>query len=103
FDVFTLDLESRKLEKVFDYDGNCTVLQWLDDEHLLINIPETNIDSAIYKLNMASGALTRIGQVEPKARYQSLNVTKDQTGGYVLTDAGEETLYISRFSFAEPE
>lgn len=103
FDVFTLDLESRKLEKVFEYDGNCTVLQWLDDEHLLINIPETNIDSAIYKLNMASGALTRIGQVEPKARYQSLNVTKDQTGGYVLTDAGEETLYISRFSFAEPE
>src|SRR5699024_6837193 len=45
FDIFILDLASGETETVFKRDGNCKVLNWLaDGEHLIIEIPTTNID-----------------------------------------------------------
>lgn len=104
FDVFVQDVATKETEKVFQFDGNCVPLSWLPDgEHMLINIPETNIDQAIYILNVKTGQTTRVGKEGTFARYQSFALTQDGKGGYVLTDLGEETLYLSRFSFEQPD
>jgi dipeptidyl aminopeptidase/acylaminoacyl peptidase len=103
FDVFIMNIMTQETKKVFEYDGNCLPVKWLPDgEHILINLPETNIDQAIYILNIFSGIRTRLGDEDKRARYQSVELTKDGKGGYILTDLAEETLFLSQFSFDQP-
>lgn len=103
FDVFIVDIATKEVKEVYRYDGNCTPLSWIDQDHLLISISESNIDSAIYRLNINTKEKTRIGVEHNPARYQSLVMMKNKEGGYVLTDFGEETLYVSRFTFEHPD
>lgn len=104
FDIYVVDVASGETEKVFEYDGNCTPICWHPSgELLVINIRETNIDSAMYLLDIASGEKQRIGNEQISARYESIQIMADGSTGYVLTDAGEETLYIGKFSFDQPE
>lgn len=103
FDIFMMDVTTKDMKKIFTYDGNCTPLKWLNDnKHILISMQETNIDQAIYMLNIYTGQITRIGAEDRRARYQSVQLMKDAQGGYILTDLGEETLYISQLSFDQP-
>lgn len=103
FDVFIVEVATKEIREVFQYDGNCTPLSWLDQDHLIIDIPESNIDSAIYRLNIHTKEKTRIGEDHYPARYQSPVMMKSKEGGYVLTNLGEETLYLARFTFEHPE
>lgn len=103
FDVFVVDVATKEKKKVFENDGNCIPLKWLPDgEHIVINLPVTNIDRALYILNIHSGKRTRLGVENKRARYQSIELSKKNNGGYILTDLGEETLYLSHFSLNEP-
>ncbi|HEX7064997.1 MAG TPA: S9 family peptidase [Bacillales bacterium] len=104
FDVFVQDVLTKEVETVFQFDGKCVPLSWLQDgEHILISIAETNIDNAIYILNLITNEITRIGKKETPASYQSIELTKDGKGGYLLTDSGEETTYLCRFFFDHPD
>ncbi|WP_243292225.1 S9 family peptidase [Bacillus sp. FJAT-47783] len=103
FDVYIQDITNKKTDVVYRFDGKCIPLRWLPDgENILIEIPETNIDQAIYILNIETGKTTRVGKSDMPARYQSIEITKDGKGGFMLTDLGEETLYLSRFSLDCP-
>ena len=104
FDVFVVDVATKEKKKVFKNDGNCVPLKWLPDgKHIVINLPETNIDRALYILNIDSGERKRLGVDDQRARYQSVEFLNDHNGGYILTDLGEETLYLSRFSLDKPD
>lgn len=103
FDVYTLDVESCEEKKVFQYDGNVTPVCWHPSgKHLIIQMKETNIDSALYILHIETGEKQRIGDETISARYDGIDIAKDGKTGYVLTDAHEETLYIGQFSFDHP-
>ncbi|WP_251551132.1 alpha/beta hydrolase family protein [Neobacillus muris] len=103
FDVFIVDIESKESKTVFQFDGNCDVLSWIDQEHLLISITESNLDNTIYCLNLETNEKMRIGNSQVTAGYKNVLIRKNKTGGYLLTDKGEETYYLSSFSFEEPD
>lgn len=103
FDVFIMDLATGEINTVFENDGNCTPLSWLSDgEHILLEFPTTNIDSEIYKLNIASGDLVRIGVENKDARYKSLALKPGHEEGFMLTDIDAETMYVAYFSMDKP-
>lgn len=103
FDVFTVNVDTKEVNKVYSFDGNCTPLSWIDQENIFISISESNIDSTIYRLNIKTNERTRIGEENVLARYQSIVMLKNKEEGYVLTDFREETVYVARFSFQHPD
>lgn len=102
FDVWIVDVHTGECRIVFEYTANCVPLQWVDDETLLIRIQETNLNNAIYMLNIHTGEQKRIGPDHPSARYESVVITGQGNRGYVLTDLNEETLYVASFATADP-
>lgn len=103
FDVYTLDVATGVEQKVFEYDGNVTPVCWHPNgKEIIIKIKETNIDSSIYVIDIETGQKKQIGDPEVSARYENIQLMKNGKTGYVLTDAGEETLYIGQFSFENP-
>ncbi|KAB2336652.1 alpha/beta fold hydrolase [Cytobacillus depressus] len=103
FDVFVMDVETMQEEAVYEFDGNCTPLLWLKDgKQIVLRVQETNIDSSLYILDVEKKELTRIGDSTVYARYQSLVVTNDKKGGYVLSDIHHDTLDVYRLSFDVP-
>src|SRR5690606_12488742 len=103
FDLFTVDVETKEVTKVYEYDGNLTPLRWLPDgKNILVSIPETNIDQAIYILNLESKELTRVGNKDISARYQSFALTKDGKTAYLATDSGENTMYLGKVNLDNP-
>ena len=103
FDIDVIEVDSGEVRTIFQYDGNCVPLGWVDQEHLLVRIQETNLDSGIYLLDIQSGIRIRLGSNSNLARYESILTADQGRAGYVLTDAGEETLYIARFTLDQPE
>lgn len=103
FDLFTVNVETKEITKILEYDGNLTPLRWLPDgKNMLIVIPETNIDRAVYILNIETKKMTRIGKEDISARYQSIVLSKDGKTAYLATDSGENTLYLGRVNIDDP-
>ncbi len=103
FDVFIVDVESKEMKAAFQYDGNCNVLSWIDQANLLISVVESNLDNAIYRINLETSETTRIGNSQISAGYKNVLTRKNKEGGYLLTDIGEETFYLCSFSFDRPD
>ncbi|MGF9977835.1 S9 family peptidase [Viridibacillus arvi] len=102
FDVFVLDVETKTEEVVYQVDGNCTPIAWTKDgEHLIISMPETNIDQSYYILNLKKKELYKLFEGNPLARYQSLQQSNNGESGFILTDVGQDTLGIHQFNFKE--
>lgn len=103
FDIYLMNVETKESKIIFKHDDICHPITWLkDDQHILINIPETGLDQNIYILNISTGELTRFGPSNISARYHSFTLLKDKQNGYVITDAGENIKYIGKFSLNEP-
>ncbi|WP_423801868.1 S9 family peptidase [Neobacillus sp. SAB-20_R2A] len=102
FDVFVIHIETNEVDTIFTNDGYCTPLNWIDHENLLVSIQETNIDNAIYCINVKTKAKYRIGKAHSLARYKSIAVTKEKDKAYILTDINEDTLHLCQFSFSNP-
>ncbi|MBE1556591.1 S9 family peptidase [Sporosarcina limicola] len=105
FDVFVLDLATRKEEVMFEFDGNCIPICWMNDDHknIVISIQETNIDSSLYILNIETKKMKKIGPEKGFARYQSVVFSKDGRTGYVLSDFEMDNLAVYRFFIDKPE
>lgn len=104
FDIFMMNIDTKETEVIYQYDDICHPITWLKDgEHILINIPETGLDQNVYILNIQTKKLERLGDPQISARYRSWTFLKDKQKGYVITDAGENTMYIGKFSLDEPE
>lgn len=101
FDVFIIDVENREVEQVFTTDVNCVPLSWIDHESLFVSVMETNIDRAIYIVNVRTKESIRLGREGTAVRMASPIVINGK--GYVLTDADEDTLHLCTFSLDAPE
>lgn len=104
FDVFVLDLTTRKEELIFEFDGSCIPICWMNNSHknIVIGIQETNIDSSLYILNIETKEMKKIGPEIGFARYQSLVLSKDGKTGYVLSDFEMDNLAVYRFFVDKP-
>lgn len=100
FDLFVQHVETGEYEEVFRYDGRCVPLAWLPDgSGFLFSVQETNIDNALYLLDLPSRSASRLPICNRHARYLSVQLTKDGRGGYLVTDRDEDTMGLCRFSF----
>lgn len=103
FDVFVQDVESKEVRGVFQFDGKCTPMNWLPDgEHILIKIAMSNINNRLYILNLNSGEKVQIGAENTAASYGSVTWVENGKEGYLLTDLGEDTVYLGWFSLEYP-
>ncbi|KNE19879.1 alpha/beta hydrolase family protein [Virgibacillus pantothenticus] len=102
FDVFVLDLRTKKQKVVFESDGNCKSIFWSKDgSQLLIRIPETNIEDRLFLLDIATGSTVRLGD-DSLARFKEVELTANGKEGFVLTDIQRDTLAIYQFSLNQP-
>ncbi|MBP2079950.1 S9 family peptidase [Oceanobacillus polygoni] len=103
FDVYILDIATKKEEVVYPYDGNCNPVCWTKDgKGLILSIAETNIDNSLYIIDIETKEMTKIGKKDINARYHSIQLTKDGERGYLVTDEGRDTLAIHSFTFDNP-
>lgn len=104
FDIYVLDLSTRKEELVFQFDGKCTPVCWLkDDENkIVISIQETNIFKSLMIVDLETKMMTQIGSSESQARYQSLVFSDDGNTGYTLSDMKGDKLALYRFQVSNP-
>jgi Tol biopolymer transport system component len=98
FDVFVQNVETKRTEVVYRYEGRCDPDGWLPDGNgLLIRCKEGNHLQKLYVLDLNSGGTTRLG-FEALGRYESVQVAKDGSMGYLLSDAAENTMALYRFT-----
>ncbi|MBY7143158.1 S9 family peptidase [Virgibacillus sp. NKC19-3] len=103
FDIYVLDLKTKKMEEVYKHDGKCTPICWTkDEENILISVSETNIDNIVYVLHVESKELYRLGSKTISARHHSLELTNDGKGGFLSSDVGRDTMGVFKFSFDAP-
>ncbi|WP_025785919.1 S9 family peptidase [Sporosarcina sp. D27] len=104
FDIYVLDLSTKKEDLVFKFDGMCTPVCWLkDDENkIVISIQETNIFKSLMIVDLKTKRMTKIGLSESQARYQSLVFSGDGKTGYVLSDVNGNKLGLYRFQVSNP-
>lgn len=103
FDVYIMDIATKKEEVVYPYDGNCTPVCWTKDgKGIILSIAETNIDNSLYIFDLETKEMTKIGKENISARYHSIQLTKDGKKGYLVTDEGRDTLAIHSFTFDNP-
>ncbi|MFD2044774.1 S9 family peptidase [Ornithinibacillus salinisoli] len=103
FDVYVFDLESRTEELMYEFDGSCTPVCWTKDgESIILRLIDTNIDHSLYLFHIKSKQLIRIGQEQLNGRYPAIELKDDGEGGFLLTDAGKDTLAVFQFSFQDP-
>ena len=103
FDVFIMDLDSKSEEAVFNVDGNCTPECWTKDgQSLILSMPDTNIDQSYFILDLQTKNVNKIGKEKDSARNQFIQLSEDQTGGFLLSDRKRDTLGILRFFFDDP-
>ncbi|SEB85085.1 S9 family peptidase [Paenibacillus sp. GP183] len=98
FDVFVQDVETKQTEVVYRFEGRCDPERWLPDGNsLLIKCREGSHLQRLYVLDLNSGGTTRIG-FEALSRYESVQIVKDGSLGYLLSDAAENTMALYRFT-----
>ncbi|MFD1336834.1 S9 family peptidase [Oceanobacillus iheyensis] len=104
FDIFTLNIKTKEEVTVFESDTNCTPLTWTaDGKGIIFTYAVSNIDNQLHILDLESGKTKPIGNVNVPARYHSVQLTKDNLSGYVVTDEGRDTLAIAKFHLEKPD
>lgn len=104
FDIFVCDVETGEEQTVYETDTNCTALCWTKNGNgLIISVKVSNIDNQLHILDIESGETTLIGNADIPARYHSVQLKKDGTAGYLVTDEGRNTLAIASFSLNSPQ
>lgn len=100
FDIYVQNLETKEYEVVYEHNGNCVPIKWLyNSNKLLISIQETNIDNALYLLDLGTKNIKKIGPEDKTGRYHSIQLTKDGIGGFLLSDINNNTKALYSFTF----
>lgn len=104
FDLYVQDVDSGVYEEVYRFDGRCDPIAWLPNGNgLIFTVQETNIDNALYLLDLKSREAKKLPICSKQARFQSLQLTKDGEHGYIVTDRDDNTMALCRFSLADAE
>lgn len=104
FDIFTFDIETKEMKTVYEFDGICEPVCWTaNGDAILISIDKTNIENELYVLTLSTGELHLIGSKDQLAHNGNIQFTKDGKSGYMLTNLGEETVYVGHFTLDKLE
>src|SRR5699024_7786716 len=104
FDVFVQDVDTKEVEKVFEFDGICEPVCWLPNGHgILISIDETNIENTLYIVDLVSKEAKQIGAEQVTATYENPQFDQEGGGGYILTNEKEDTMFLGWFTLDSPE
>ncbi|MGM0711506.1 S9 family peptidase [Brevibacillus parabrevis] len=99
FDIFVQDVESGQYEEVYRHDGRCDPIAWLPDgTGLIFSVQETNIDNALYLLDLQTRQARKLPICSKQARFHSLQLTRDGQHGYIVTDRDDNTMALCRFA-----
>lgn len=102
FDIYVYDFKDQTEILIEEIDHQCRVLDWTKDgQGLILSIPETNIDQALYVLKIDTKEWQRIGPDTSMARYPSVELSHDGHRGFLLSDLGKNTLGVFQFSLQE--
>lgn len=99
FDLYLIDIATKKEELILEIDDSCTPICWTrDGKYLVLSMPETNIDNALYLFDCKQKELQKLSSEHHSARYHSLEVLNDGKTAFVLTDQGRNTLGIFKLN-----
>jgi len=102
FDVYVYDFSTKTETLLYEVDGQCTPVCWTKDgKHLILSMPETNIDRSLYLFDVEAKECNRIGKEKPLARYVAVELTNDGERGFLLSDVGQDTLGVFQFTFKD--
>ncbi|WP_163969732.1 S9 family peptidase [Oceanobacillus halotolerans] len=103
FDLYVVDVETKKEEVIYEYDGKCTPISWTKDgKAIIVSIADSNIDNSIYVIDVHTKDRFKIGTDDVVARHHSVQLTKDGKGGFLVSDIGRDTMGIFQFTFENP-
>lgn len=104
FDVFVQDVDTKEIEKIFEFNGICEPVCWLPNGHeVLISIDETNIENTLYVIDLVSKEAKQIGDEQVTATYEKPQFEQDGSGSYILTNQNENTMFLGWFNPDSPE
>lgn len=99
FDIYLYNFTKKEETLLYEIDNQCTPVCWTKDgQHLIISMSETNIDRAVYFLDIETKEMRRLGKTKSLARYASLELTEDGEKGWILSDDEQDTLGVFEFS-----
>jgi dipeptidyl aminopeptidase/acylaminoacyl peptidase len=102
FDVYVMDLASRKAERVLQDDGNNSVAAWAPDGRaLVIRRTPGSSDSDLFLLELASRKVTRLTPHEGKAEYGAVAWPPGDII-YVASDQGRDFLNLAAVDVRDP-
>jgi dipeptidyl aminopeptidase/acylaminoacyl peptidase len=103
FDLYVLDMETKKEKVIYEYDGKCAPICWTKDgKAIIVSIADSNIDNSIYVINANTKERFKIGTNDITARHHSLQLTEDGKSGFLVSDVGRDTMGIFHFDFENP-
>lgn len=99
FDLYLVDVRTKEEKLVLEVDDTCTPICWTKNgESLVVSMPETNIDNALYLFDLDHRELHKLSSEDSPARYQSIELLNDGKSAFVLTDKGRDTLGIYKLN-----
>lgn len=104
FDIFVQDVLSKKTETVFQYDGICEPICWLNDgQRIVISVDETNIENTMYIIDLTTKEKRQIGCKDTLATYENLQLEQRSNQAYILSNEHENTMFLGKFNVDCPE
>ncbi|MFB6172756.1 MAG: alpha/beta fold hydrolase [Haloarculaceae archaeon] len=103
FDVYVQDRDATGADAdlVYEGDGWLSLSGWSpDDDRLLVHEARSSFDHDVYVLDLASGDLEHVTPHEGTVRFQSAQWGPAGEALYLVTDQGEDTLYLARLDLA---
>lgn len=103
FDIYVQGRDAKEPRLVCECDGWFTVSGWRpDDEALAVVEAHSNFDQDLYVATV-DGEMEHVTPHEGDVRYGSINWSPDGESFYLVTDEGEDTLYLARLDLRTGE
>lgn len=102
FDVYILDLETRKERCVFSLGGVCFATSFSPDgKYLVVGRHYANDNSDLYLCNLETGGVECITEHTGAVRFETVRWLPDSQAIFVVSDQGSEFLDLFKYSLQE--
>jgi dipeptidyl aminopeptidase/acylaminoacyl peptidase len=102
FDVYVMDLETRKATRVLTHDGDNAASAWSpDDRSLVIGRSNASLDDDLFLLDLGSSSLKRLTPHEGAAVYDDVSWPPGDLI-YLASDQGRDFLNVAAIDVRDP-
>ncbi|MBM3462963.1 MAG: S9 family peptidase, partial [Armatimonadetes bacterium] len=97
FDVYVMDLATRKARRVLENDATWSVQRWNPGgASLIIKKQESNVNNTLYELDLVGGRLRELTPHSGDASYDNVNWPEGSEWVYLTTDQDREFSGLAR-------